>query len=489
MLEDKTLSKSLTQLNEKLESQLRAQKQVLNNLKHQLEDYKQELASREKKYKDELEKLNKQIASQKDFSQDNKNLKQKLDALKADIEGLYLAKEKAREGLTQLAYGLGTQLEYLNKALEAGDTAKAKEYIVSFEVNDPSKSLLKNYRPYYENLQSRVKSVQNLEGLVKREENTLKQEKAKFHSERQQYTLALELQDYLVKEKVLNHNETPDTAIAKLSGAIAPMARFLARFSLWFRGAILGAFTIFICLNFINPLKYLFLNEEEKRRIKLDSDSFVTLPHIFSMSMDSESSTNLNYFEKVKLQLSDLTISGIKDVSKIRIFKELAPESQELDVDQAKEVEKLGSEQERNIDEQARELEEVDTRQFETLAELDPSKLNQNIITLVQQIRELAGIAVARVEVNIEALNSSELTNMRIFVNNQPISLIDFIQLNNLALELQKDINKFNRLGVPKSDNIEVYKTSFAQIETSYEDLLTLVNQLVQPNPTLVQEN
>ncbi|RIY31747.1 hypothetical protein CJP74_06430 [Psittacicella melopsittaci] len=437
MLEDKTLSKSLTQLNEKLEAKLKEQEQLVNDLKLQVDQYKQELVNLEQNYKDELEKINQQNHNWKLSEEENKNLQKQVNDITAHLEALAEENEKAKDHLEQLSYGLGTQQEYLNKALEVGDIAKAKGYVVSFEVQDPSKSLLGQYKPYYENLQARVKSVQNLEALVKREENILKQEKAKFNAQKQQYTLALELQDYLVREKVLNHNENPDTAIAKLRDVIVPKRGFLPRFPLWSLGFFFGAFILVIFTILFDSVKHYYLDGEDRERVNVEASKFVTFPSSFPLTLDATSSTKLSYLEIAKKQTSELTIAAVNDVSNRRGFENL-----------------------------------------------NPTQLNSDIQDLVKQIKEFADKASVRVVVKVESQTNTSLTNVYVLVDNKHITFTNFTDLYNRAVALQQEVYKYNSLQTPNNSrsnriNLQNYTMTFNGIQNKYKELSSVFNQLI----------
>ncbi|RIY31746.1 hypothetical protein CJP74_06425 [Psittacicella melopsittaci] len=445
------LGKEHSQIQEKHRAELgRLQKDYDVKLQSTQEEFGKKLSLANQKFeslKKEKDELTSKVNS---LEEDTKELRKENQEFSAALKIQTDENEKAREKLTKLAYGLGTQLEYLNKALEAGDTAKAKDYIVSFEVHDPSKSLLEQYKPYYENLQSRAKSLQNLDAAVKRKEETLKQDQAKFNAQKQQYTLALELQDYLVREKVLNHTETPDTAIAKLSDAIVKKGGFLTGFLLWFLGLLIGILILGICTYFISPVKKLFLDPNERSRLKVEDGKFFILPHNFSLSVDTANVTTLSNFETTKKQTSELTIVAVKDVS--------------------------------------------GTKGFENL---NPTQLNSDIQDLVNEIKEFAGKASVRVVVKVESEASTSLTNVNVLVDNKSITLDNFNklhELHELAKSLQQEIEKYNKLSKPNSssrgssNNQQIYNDTFTGIDNKCKELLSLFNQ-IKPKVDNTQTN
>ncbi|RIY31749.1 hypothetical protein CJP74_06440 [Psittacicella melopsittaci] len=153
MFEDKSLFKSLTQLNEKLEAKLKEQKLVIANLEQQVKHYRQELENHEQKHKAELEKLNQQNENNKSFVEENNKLEQQVNTLTTSLNSKIQESEQAQEKFNQLSYSLGVLFTQLNQAIQNEDFERIKLILSGFENEANGNDLLEKYKYYYQDLQ------------------------------------------------------------------------------------------------------------------------------------------------------------------------------------------------------------------------------------------------------------------------------------------------------------------------------------------------
>ncbi|RIY31658.1 hypothetical protein, partial [Psittacicella gerlachiana] len=238
-----------------------------------------ELKNTEEKFNAEKVKLNNDLVNaqnqitnlsndKSNLIADKDNLKKELEEVSQELNAQLKINEKEKEKLNVISLGLGTQLQNLKQAFEQKNYTEAEKYLVDFEANDPVKSLLVSFKPYYETLQNKAKDLSSKESTLKNESARLKQEQAEFQANKATYKQAIEVQDILIREKVISNNEPKDTLNIKLREALKPKGNGAVTSLVGVLFFLIGVLVLGISFYFITPVKKLFLSPDELAKLE-----------------------------------------------------------------------------------------------------------------------------------------------------------------------------------------------------------------------------
>ncbi|RIY35074.1 hypothetical protein, partial [Psittacicella gerlachiana] len=266
--EKEALIETLIGLNDKLEKRLKQYKlsadQEIYNLKQRVEDYQNELKNLEENFKIEASKVQKLLNENSNLIEQNSNLKLDLEYVSQDLRTQLEINKKEQETLNIISLGLGVQLKNLKQAFDREDYSEAKQYLFDFDYFEPVQSLLVNFKSYYDTLQNKAKDLSSKESTLKNESSRLKKEQVEFQANLNTYKQALEIRDFLIREKVISKNEPQDTLLTKLREALHPerSSLLMSLVKILFL-LVIGAFILGISICNVPFVKKLFLSTDE----------------------------------------------------------------------------------------------------------------------------------------------------------------------------------------------------------------------------------